>query len=276
MQDAELYASSNQMQRRDASIVLAAHLPVMTWKEEDERILDIGSGSGDVTTTLLSQAIPVYHSLTGVDVSKEMVEYANRTYGEETVTFHCMDIATCKSPRDQFPAGFSKVFSLYCLHWVRDLSRAVSNMFDLLVEGGEALVVFLASNPIFRMYRILAQNPKWTTYMKDVEEFMPVYQDSTDPGKEFRAILTRAGFTVRNCEATEFSYTFHNQNQLAAALKAVNPFLCRIPLELQHEFIMESLILLNKMENHLGTTRAEARYKLMVAYMKKPDRKMSI
>jgi hypothetical protein len=33
MQDAELYASSNQMQRRDASIVLAAHLPVMTWKE---------------------------------------------------------------------------------------------------------------------------------------------------------------------------------------------------------------------------------------------------
>jgi hypothetical protein len=32
MQDAELYASSNQMQRRDASIVLAAHLPVMNWK----------------------------------------------------------------------------------------------------------------------------------------------------------------------------------------------------------------------------------------------------
>jgi hypothetical protein len=35
MQDAELYASSNQMQRRDASIVLAAHMPLMTWKERD-------------------------------------------------------------------------------------------------------------------------------------------------------------------------------------------------------------------------------------------------
>jgi hypothetical protein len=36
MQDAELYASSNHMQRRDASIVLAAHLPVMTWKGGSE------------------------------------------------------------------------------------------------------------------------------------------------------------------------------------------------------------------------------------------------
>ena len=32
MQDAPLYASSNQMQRRDASLALAAHLPTMTWK----------------------------------------------------------------------------------------------------------------------------------------------------------------------------------------------------------------------------------------------------
>jgi hypothetical protein len=29
---------------------------------------------------------------------------------------------------------------------------------------------------------------------------MPVYQDSTDPGKEFRSILLKAGFIVRTCE----------------------------------------------------------------------------
>lgn len=273
MQDAELYASSNHMQKRDASIVLAAHLPIMTWKEEDERILDIGSGSGDVTTSLLSQAIPVVHTLTGVDISQEMVNFANKTYADETVSFHCMDIATETRPEELFPLGFTKVFSFYCLHWVRDLPLAVSNMFELLVDGGEALVVFLASNPIFRMYRLLAQNLKWAPYMKDVEEFMPVYQDSTDPAREFRTILKEAGFTIRTCEATEFSYTFMNQNQLAAALKAVNPFLPRIPQDMQHEFVMDSLILLARMEkNSILTSKAEARYKLLVACMKKPHR----
>ncbi len=36
--------------------------------------------------------------------------------------------------------------------------------------------------------------------LKDVEEFMPVYQDSTDPAREFRTILKEVGFLVRNCE----------------------------------------------------------------------------
>ena len=40
------------------------------------------------------QAIPVCHSLTGVDVSREMVDFANKTYADETVSFHCMDIGT--------------------------------------------------------------------------------------------------------------------------------------------------------------------------------------
>ena len=32
------------------------------------------------------------------------------------------------------------------------------------------------------------------------------------------------------CEAVEFSFAFENQNKLLAALKAVNPFLARIPV----------------------------------------------
>jgi hypothetical protein len=35
----------------------------------------------------------VYHTLTGVDISQEMVDFANKTFADETTTFHCMDIA---------------------------------------------------------------------------------------------------------------------------------------------------------------------------------------
>ena len=62
-----------------------------------------------------------------------------------------------------------------------------------------------------------------------MEQYVPVYQDTTDPAEQFGSLLSRTGFYVRKCEAMEFSFTFTNQNQLMAALKAVNPFLARIP-----------------------------------------------
>ena len=142
MQNAPLYATSNQMQRRDAAVALAAHLPSMTWEEEED-ILDVGCGSGDVTASLLYSAIPVRCRLTGCDVSGEMVEWAQEHHQTDNIQFSQLDIASSLQPRLTFPAGFHKIFSLYCLHWVRDLPAAVRNIHSLLLEGGQALLVFL-------------------------------------------------------------------------------------------------------------------------------------
>lgn len=165
MQNAALYATSNQMQRRDAAVALAAHLPSMTWQEEED-ILDVGCGCGDVTSSLLYSAIPVSCRLTGCDLSSEMVEFARQNHQADNIQFARLDIAASDSPRLTFPAGFHKIFSLYCLHWVRDLPTAVRNIHSLLLEGGQSLLVFLASNPVFRMYRSLADSVKWAQYMK--------------------------------------------------------------------------------------------------------------
>ena len=67
MHNAPLYASSNQMQRRDASLALAAHVPKMKWSK-GERILDVGCGSGDVTASLLAPALPSDISLLKVRI----------------------------------------------------------------------------------------------------------------------------------------------------------------------------------------------------------------
>ena len=94
-----------------------------------------------------------------------MVDFANETFGTDSISFSHMDIAKVQHPRDVFPEGFDKIFSLYCLHWVKDLPLAFKNIHDLLNINGQALVIFLASNPIFRMYRSMARNIKWSAYM---------------------------------------------------------------------------------------------------------------
>ena len=167
MQDAPLYASSNQLQRRDAALALDSVIPDMSWDVEGERIMDIGCGAGDVTSSLLLSSIPVKVSLLqGTDSSVEMISYARIHHSGDNLSYSVMDIEKATRVRHLFPEGFTKIFSLYCLHWVRDLACALSNIKELLVDGGEAMVIFLASNPIFRMYRILAARPKWAQYMK--------------------------------------------------------------------------------------------------------------
>ena len=167
MQDAPLYASSNQLQRRDAALALASIIPDMTWDKEGERIMDIGCGAGDVTSSLLLSSVPVKVSLLqGTDSSPEMISYAKIHHSGENLKYSVLDIEKATQVRQMFPEGFNKIFSLYCLHWIRDLASVLRNIKELLVEGGEAMVIFLASNPIFRMYRIMATKPKWAQYMK--------------------------------------------------------------------------------------------------------------
>ena len=284
MQDAPLYASSNQLQRRDAALALDSVIPDMTWDEEGERVMDIGCGTGDVTSSLLLSSIPVKVTLLqGTDSSMEMISYAKIHHSGENLSYSVMDIEKATQVRLLFPEGFNKIFSLYCLHWVRDLSSALSNIKELLVEGGEAMVIFLASNPIFRMYRIMAAKPKWAQYMKvqlelllsnshtnhdlmkDVETFIPVYQSTTSPDTVFRDTMVKAGLQVKRCESKEVSFTFSNDNQAVAAVRAVNPFLGRIQTEMRSEFIAECVATLLQISNS-EPGKIEARY--CVVYLK--------
>lgn len=278
MQDAPLYASSNQLQRRDAALALDSVIPDMNWDEEGERIMDIGCGTGDVTSSLLLSSIPVKVSLLqGTDSSLEMVSYAKIHHSGGNLSYTVMDIEKATQVRRMFPEGFNKIFSLYCLHWVRDLASTLSNIKELLVEGGEAMVIFLASNPIFKMYRIMATKPKWAKYMKvkleliisnpptnhetikDVETFIPVYQSTTSPDTVFRDTMVKSGLQVKRCESKEVSFTFSNDNQAVAAVRAVNPFLGRIPADLRTEFIAECVATLLLITNS-EPGKIEARY----------------
>ena len=95
--------------------------------------------------------------------------------------------------------------------------------------------------------------------MKDVEDFIPVYQSTSSPDTVFRDAVVKAGLHVKRCETKEVSFTFSNHNQAVAAVKAVNPFLGRIPAEMRSEFIGEcvaTLLRISKSE----PGRIEARY----------------
>ncbi|XP_018007672.1 juvenile hormone acid O-methyltransferase [Hyalella azteca] len=270
MDQASLYANANALQRRDAEATLRTFIPRMNWHDERETILDVGCGSGDVTRNLLLPLLPSWVSrVVAVDVSPRMVDFAAKNFAHNIIDFRHLDIEKEENPRQKFPEGFSKIFSLYCLHWVRDQPSCLENLFTLLRPSGEALLVFLAANPLFDVYETLSMDPKWQPYMKDVSNFVPVHQHQKDPAALFARAAEDAGFEVLTCQAPEMKFVFDNINYLKNAVKAVNPFISRMPVEEQEEFLAAVMQLLSEGNNNKQET--VARYSLMVAHLQRPE-----
>jgi juvenile hormone acid methyltransferase len=121
MHNAELYSSSHGLQKRDAVQVLTEYIDSMNWKPED-RVLDLGCGPGFVTAQELMPRLPAdFELLVGADVSPSMVQHAIKTYTHPKLRFVEFDLSKdIRGNSDPWAAGFDKIFSFYCLHWIPD------------------------------------------------------------------------------------------------------------------------------------------------------------
>ncbi len=124
--DAELYESKHSFvwQYGEGLVDLLAPKP-------DERILDIGCGTGHLTRKIADSGA----SVVGIDSAVAMVGQARQNYPQ--LTFALAD-CTQLTYVDEFDA----VFSNAALHWVLDAEAAVKAMARALRCGGRLIVEF--------------------------------------------------------------------------------------------------------------------------------------
>ncbi|CAG9578899.1 unnamed protein product [Danaus chrysippus] len=86
---------------------------------------------------------------------------------------------------------------------------AFSNINDLLVRGGDCLLVFLGHMPVFDVYRLLARSTRWSFWLKDVDRYVSPYHDCQDPEKDIKRMMTTIGFknVEVKCVQKLFVYT---------------------------------------------------------------------
>lgn len=157
MYDPELYHSSNQVQRRDARETLLSCPFVEDWHTGS--LLDIGCGSGDVTMEIIREVLPEnFERLVGVDLSEEMVRFAREHYPHPSVSFEQLDIGLeleKQNLNDIEP--FDHITSFNCLHWItKTQPTTVENMYKLLKPGGDMLLLFVATHPIYKVFEELS------------------------------------------------------------------------------------------------------------------------
>lgn len=121
MNNANLYKKSNVLQKRDAKSITDEFANLFNWRwDGSDALLDIGCGAGDVLFELVLPKIPINTKVVGVDISKEMIKYANENYSNEYLKFFKVDIEDSKLNSPLQPNSFNFITSFYALHWIQN------------------------------------------------------------------------------------------------------------------------------------------------------------
>ncbi len=193
-------------------------------------LLDIGSGTGRTSQLIFNDFPEIY--LTGVDASKEMVDFANRHFRNSRMSFFQDRAEELKTIAEE---SFDAAVSFFCLHWVKDQKAAFESIFRVLKPGGWVGLIFAAEtgwdDPIDKAYdRALSEEPWKGFFKKNAPQDVGWYCQEV---KAVREQLEQCGFEVVFQGAQNADYFFENRKAFEAWIHATSQQLKLLPLDLQ-------------------------------------------
>jgi len=146
-----------------------------------ERILDVGCGTGRLTSQLAATGAQV----TGLDISPAMLEQARLAC--PAARFVQGDVLEFKASE-----GFDGIFSNAALHWIKPPDRAAGRLFDALKPGGRLVAELGGTGNVATLVRAAEESLTELGFVRGPEE-TPWYFPSVG---EYAQVLEQAGFEV--------------------------------------------------------------------------------
>jgi trans-aconitate methyltransferase len=148
---------------------------------DDERILDLGCGTGQLTAEIARRGAKVI----GIDQSQDMIDQAQRNFPD--IWFEVGDATQFKTTQP-----FDAVFSNAVLHWVKRPADAIARVWDALRPGGRFVAEFGGKGNIAQIIKG-AQDTLTTLGRLALSDDTPWYFPSIG---EYASLLEERGFHV--------------------------------------------------------------------------------
>ena len=148
----------------------------------DERILDLGCGTGHLTAQIANSGARVL----GVDRSPEMVAAARKAYPH-------LQFEVADARRLPYEAEFDAVFSNATLHWIQEPELVIRSVRNALRPGGRFVAEFGGKGNIRKMQTAFDQALS-ELHATAPGEINPWYYPSVS---EYATLLETNGFEVR-------------------------------------------------------------------------------
>ncbi|KAH6937465.1 hypothetical protein HPB50_000727 [Hyalomma asiaticum] len=228
-----LYVAANTFQKRDNLLVLdLLNMAFRRAPSEDQQFLDVGCAGGDFTRDVLLPRSSPCRRIVATDVSRSMIAYAKRFHSHPLITYDVLDLSRDVSPLVERYGRFDRVYSFFCLHWIRDQVGALRNVRNLMAPEGECLLQFCARTPVYTLWRDFALMNRWKGRIPNIEDFIPPSQDADDRLSYLENILAASALKPHTCEVLRNMWTFPSEKHLEGAISAVLPVSDGVP---EHE-----------------------------------------
>jgi trans-aconitate 2-methyltransferase len=202
----------------------------------DEIILDIGCGDGKVTAEIA--ALLPRGTITGIDLSEEMVALASQRYPSQAypnLRFQKGDAAKLR-----FTDEFTVIFSNATLHWIRDNQPVIRSISRSLKSGGRILLQMGGKGNAAEIVAVLEkmiQSPAWSDYFEDFNFSYGFFSP-----EEYKIWLCEAGLNPGRVELIPKDMVHPGRAGLAGWLRTTwLPFTQRVPEAKRESFLNELL-----------------------------------
>ncbi|KAL6424646.1 hypothetical protein ACFW04_009969 [Cataglyphis niger] len=239
MAESAQYVLFDNVSRSNISLILKEFDKDL--KNISGKCMDVGCGRGDKTKDILLPSLDTNATMIGTDIMEEMVEYANKTYGDkDRLKFEVLDIETKNLP-EKYVSEFDHIFSFHTLQWCNDIRQAFRNMYRMLRPGKTMLILSLAHQAtIFESLEAMTEDTRFAAYMGDKKKYIGSFHYSIRPRDELKEILEDIGFQVHHCSHRSKSAFMNTQKYISRIiLQHTFSFLDKMPHNLREEFINE-------------------------------------
>ncbi|KAK4873194.1 hypothetical protein RN001_015223 [Aquatica leii] len=269
MNNPSLYLKVHHIGRVGSRNIIQKYFHLVSQNEDEEiAIIDIGSGPGNVTHDVL---FPLFKNpikkVVGIDISKEMVEFANATYGNENLSFEVLNIGNVVPER--YISFFDYVFSFSTFHWVKDQRKLFLNINRIMKPNAQMLFSFVAQSILFDIYQSVWRRPEYTPYIDDVDFGQSCFQKSKEPVKEFQDIFENAGFQVEMIKIDEIAAKNKSLTGFKEFLVSLNPYYDKMPDHLKENFMLHHLEQVQRDTEVEGPNNFYMDFNIFVVYAKK-------
>lgn len=176
----------------------------------NERVLDLGCGSGKVTAQIASRL--EHGSILGVDSSAEMTTFAEETFPSSTwsnLRFQQADIRKL-----DFHNEFDLVVSFNALHWIPDQNHALHSIRSAMKSSATAQLRLVPKGKRESLEDVIEktrQSDRWSGYF---EGFHDPYLHLTP--EEYAALAERNGLRVLRLHTEDKAWDFKSRAEFLA------------------------------------------------------------
>jgi trans-aconitate methyltransferase len=148
--------------------------------QRDERILDLGCGTGDLTNEIAKSGATPF----GIDFAASMIDTARRKYPD--IQFEVEDAVNYRTSQ-----RFDAIFSNAALHWMKQASEVMETVWYALQPGGRFIAEFGGKGNVESIIQSIST--ALAEYGKSDPERNPWYFPSIG---EYSSLLEKQGFRV--------------------------------------------------------------------------------